>query len=347
MSKIAVIFDTNACRSRRDTQHLFGERQILNEIASRAVILVPKIVADELIQQNIEGTIENIEGLKRNTLLSELGFDNRILDTLDSNIHAQKIYENETITHRVVELQNLEKVFRKIESWSIAGNAPFNERTKDGKNNSDKGFKDAIVACTIDEIIAAKEFDTYYLACHDSRLKDYFKDNKNITCLTPKEILDELKKEFFDEYTLDRVKDELSWPSIVLKNDWININLDIVGQFDYEEYENLIIFDRTSKEIIEITDFLSIYDSNILNLSGSFSATHEAVAKITESINYYNQDELLNVKLGLTTNDQVYSIGSDDDVKALAKQIYDYFLYDLTGEEKEIFARYYNMREKS
>lgn len=347
MAKVAVIFDTNACHSRRETQSFFGYRPIMTEIASRAEILLPQVVVNELIQQNAEGTLENIEALKSNSLLTELGFDIKLLESVDGDKHAMKIYENEAIAHKVVRVEKPEEAYRKIEKWSVAGSPPFNERKKDGKNNSDKGIKDAIVACTVDEILAADKYDIYYLACRDTRLKDYFRDNKRIACLSPEEILDELKKEFFDEYTLARTKEELNWPSITLKDEWININSDIVGLFEYEEYEIAVIFDKASKEILETRDLLLIDRGEVLQISGSFSSTHDVVAKITDSLIYYSFDDLMKIRSALISNDQVYGIGTDDDIKALAEQIYRYFLYDLSQEDRKLFMSYYNIREES
>lgn len=346
MGKVAVIFDTNACHSKRETQVFFGDRATMQEIASRADILIPQIVIDELIQQNSEGTEQSADNLRKNPLLDVLGFDRSKVDSLDSVIHAKEIYDKENIQHTVVQISDTERAFQNLQRWSVVGSPPFNARNKDGKNNSDKGIKDALVACTVDEILGKNDYETYYLACIDSRLKEYYRDNKRISCLSPSEILDELKKEFFDEYTLDKTKKELDWPAIALVGDWININSDIVGLFSYEEYRTIVIFDKNSKEILESTDYLFVEDSNLLNTSGSFAATHDAVARISGSVAYYSYDDIQKIRKGLTTNDQVYGIGTDDDVKGLAKQIFDYISYDLSQEEMQIFEDYYNIRNE-
>src|SRR5690606_38395245 len=129
-------------------------------------------------------------------------------------------------------IQDKVKAFEKIRSWVVPGEPPFNQRKADGKNNSDKGLKDAIVACTIDELLAENEYDAYFLATGDGRLRDYYATNRKITCLIPKEILHELEREFFDEYTIDVIRNEIGSKSAVIKDSWLNINSDMVALFE-------------------------------------------------------------------------------------------------------------------
>lgn len=345
MSRVAVIFDTNSCHVDRKLQFFFGYRDILKDISTRATILMPKIVIDELIQQNTEGTRENIANLRDNSLLPLLGFDANILDSLVENEHAEKLYLGEDIVHEVIDIIDIKKAFEKIRNWSIAGRAPFNKRNDDGKNNSDKGIKDAIIACTIDEILELGSYNRYYLACNDGRLKEYYKDNSGIICLTPQEILNELKKEFFDAYTVDIIRNVLDQPHAELKDNWLNINGDVVGSFGYEEYTTFVVLDIISKEMLKISDVLFVPDVKKLTSSGSYASTHALVTEITDNIDYYRPPQLEEIKDTLIENSQIYSIGMDEDVKTLAAAIFKYFYNDFKEYEKKHFNVYYELRE--
>ena len=306
---------------------------------------MPQIVIDELIQQNIEGTNENIAKLKENPLLPTLDFDLSKLDEIIDYEHAKLLQLQETIPYEVIDISDIKKAYQKIRSWVIPGRAPFNKRSDSGKNNSDKGIKDALVACTIDEFLASSSYEKYYLACNDGRLKDYYKENRKISCIDPQSILDELKREFFDEYTIGVIRDALSLPRAKLKKNWFNINDDTVGQFEFEEYEELVILDASSKEIIKHSDILFLADIDKFAASGNFSNTHDSVSEIQDSLDYYSPEQLEKIKVVLMTNDQVYGIGKDDDVKALASAIFHYFQDQLTEEEKGRFNVYYELRE--
>ena len=306
---------------------------------------MPQVVIDELIQQNVEGTNESIAKLRENPLLPALGFDLSKLDGLIAHKHAKKLHLQEDLPYSVIEISDVVKAYEKIRTWVIPGDAPFNKRNDNGNNNSDKGLKDALVACTIDEFLALETYDTYYLASNDGRLKDYYKDNRQIVCLSQQDILEELKKEFFDEYTLDVIRTDIDVPKAMLKNNWLNMNFDVVGCFEHEEYLTLIVLDSASKEILKSSDVLSLGKITDLAASGGFAATHDAVAGIIDSLDYYSPEELEEIKTVLMTNDQVYGIGTDEDVKTLASAIFNYFLDRLDEEEKKRFDVYFELRE--
>jgi hypothetical protein len=345
MARTAVIFDTNSCHVDRTAQSFFGQHTILEEIASRATIIMPQVVIDELMQQNIEGTNESITALKSNPLLPVLDFDLSKLDEIIDHEHAKSLMLAEKVAHEIVDITDTNHAFVKIRAWVIPGRPPFNKRNADGKNNSDKGLKDALVACTVDEILKKSEYETYYLATGDGRLKDYYAGNRQITCLLPMEILDELKREFFDEYTIDVIRNAIGKKSATLKENWLNINSDVVALFEDAEYLTLVILDAESKEIVGTSDAALIGDSGSLASSGSYSTTHDVVTEIMGSLEYYAQKELVEIKDALTTNDQVYGIGTDEDIKALASAIYSFFQSQLTEDEKHRFDVYYNLKE--
>lgn len=344
MTKIAVIFDTNSCHVDRNAQSFFGQRAILEDISHRATLVMPQIVIDELIQQNIEGTVDNISKLKTNPLLPALGFKVSKLDQIIERDHAESLRTAEDLAHEVIDINDTKKAYEKIRTWVVPGSPPFNGRNSDGKKNSDKGLKDALVACTIDEILDAKTYDKYYLACNDGRLKEYYANSRQITCMAPAAILEELKQEFFDEYTVDVIRKEIDMQTATLKDNWLNINSDVVALFEYEEYETCVILDAVSKEIVSHSDILLLGKINSLTTSGGYSSTHEAVAEILGSIAYYSQEELGEIKDALMTNDQVYSIGTDEDVKTLASAIFNFFDGLLTEEEIKSFNVYYELK---
>lgn len=346
MSRAAVIFDTNSCRSIRTDQSFFGNRNILLDISSRATIILPQIVIDELIQQNAEGAKANINSLRNNTLLDVFEFDRQTLEQFDSYTHATSLLENEPIKYMVIDILNLKKAYEKIKEWAIKGKAPFNKRTEDGKNNSDKGFKDALIACSVDDFIKSKTFDKYYLVCDDGRLKEYYKDSRYLTCMDAASVLSDLDREFFDDYMLSVIRDTISMPKAELKESWTNIDSDVVGLFGYEEYETVVIVDSVSKEVISYADFLSVSGYDSFTSSGSFSITHSLTGDIVESLQFYKPADLEHIKSALVVNDQVYGIGTDEDVKTIAQKVFEYFKSDLTDQELEHFNVYYNIRDR-
>ncbi len=345
MSKIAVIFDTNSCYADRTQQAFFGRRDTLIKISQRATIYMPQIVIDELVQQKTEGIQENLNILKRNSLLPMLGFDTTALETVNEQEHVRKLQIMEDIPYQVIDIKDPVEAYKKIRKWVIPGNPPFNMRNSNGKNNSDKGIKDALIACTIDDFLKQKTYDVYYLACMDGRLKEYYKNRQEIICLSPDEIAKELSRVFFDDYTVGAIRNELEQPEAILRDNWVNRNTDVVSQFDYEEYSTLVLQDATSKEIIKTSDSLLIEDPSSLQASGSFSSTHNVVTRIHDSLDFYRQEELAAIKDAMMTNNQVYGIGLDEDVKSLALELFSFFIGQLDDKEKERFDVYYGLRE--
>lgn len=345
MSRVAVVFDTNSCYVDRTHQIFLGNKSLLKEISEHATLIIPQIVIDELIQQKIEGTTQNIKELRSNPLLPALGFDLARLDKVVETEHVNQLQVLEDLPYEVIDINDPVKTYSKIREWVIPGNPPFNKRTENGKNNSDKGLKDAFIACSIDELLDLDEYDKYYLACEDGRLKEYYKDNSRISCLKTDEILDLIKKEFFDEYTLDVVNNELEQLQVKYKNSFFNINSDVIGHFEGDENSLLIAFDASSKEIIGTIEKKSITHIDTLAASESYDRTHEVVAEITENIEYYSQSQLKEIKKALLTNDQIYAIGTDEDIKGLASRIFNFFNVSLSDDEKLSFAVYYGLRE--
>ena len=182
--KPKVFIDTNIINNRAPIGGLFGSRKRLKCFENDVDLILPQIVHDELMEHKRRAFEEEKKKL----------LDNKLIDQIDARKAAEElefcepcVLLDEDIIFSVEDVGDYEGFCKWARGLALHNEAPF-------ENASDKGFKDSIVAFTIDEYLIRNP-DTnrpVILVSADGRLGEYFQDrNDDVICVKN---LDELEK---------------------------------------------------------------------------------------------------------------------------------------------------------
>jgi hypothetical protein len=179
--------------------------------------------------------------------------------------------EDETIPFEVIDLKNND-VLPQIKELALNKKPPF-----EGKDNTDKGFKDALIYFSVLEYLQEIPNKNIFVCVKDGRLKEAFNKHHNIVVVENYEQFKQKSiSQFFDDYFIKKVNAELV--EVEIKKEhiiafWHNIdnNQNVLIKVEDEEY----IVEVDSVEIIN-TSQPKLYSSNIkeLVLSSNFGTTH-------------------------------------------------------------------------
>jgi PIN domain len=175
---VSIVLDTNVLFSKEQdfTKALFGERltEIIDEIESNDLyetvkVLIPQIVLDELLIQQIESYEETFNKIKHAKFHNfNIEYDN----DYESKTRELFLKKLEDIRHSLVKVailpypknESLESIIKR----AVQKKAPFEGKTKE----SDKGFKDVILWETLLEYKMEQATNTVILFSGDGRMCD-------------------------------------------------------------------------------------------------------------------------------------------------------------------------------
>ena len=100
---------------------------------------------------------------------------------------------------------------------------------------------------------------------------------------------------------------------------WLNYEGNIVAYFNDENLYLLI--DSTARE--PISSVGEDINEALISLEevNSFANAHIAVAEIDGAFDYYNLESIKQIARTLTSNNQIYNIGKDDDIAQFAAKV--------------------------
>ncbi len=205
------------------------------------------------------------------------------------------------------------------EELAIHKRAPF-----ESGENTDKGFKDALIYFSVLEYLQEIPNKNVFVCAKDGRLKEALNNHHNIIVIeTYEEFKQQSVSQFFDDYFIEKVNAELD-VEITKENIieyWHNIddNQNVLIKIEDEEH----IIEVDSGEIVS-TSKPELYSPNIeqLIISGNFETTHSTIEQLLPFINYFSDDEILNILDASFSNEQIKWIIEDDDVKEFIGTLY-------------------------
>jgi hypothetical protein len=180
---IKIVADTNALVGKNTFDTLFGNRTELEKILAipGSELVVPSIVIDELLNQKSTAfktaksrLTESSYYKKRvsSKVKAEIESDDTDLSSLRSDV---------SMPHTTIDLSDKATALDKIRRLATNYQAPFQVYSSDKKENSDKGFKDAYIALTIDEYLTQiSDGENIFLLTKDARLAEYFQGNTRV-----------------------------------------------------------------------------------------------------------------------------------------------------------------------
>lgn len=180
---IKIVADTNALVSKNTFDSLFGNRTELEKILAipGTELVIPSIVIDELLHQKSAAF-----NTAKSRLTDSPYYKKRVSDEIKASIESDDIdldtlRSDTSIPHTTIDITDKAVALDKIRQLATRYQAPFQVYSSDKKENSDKGFKDAYIALTIDEYLAEiSDSENIFLLTNDARLAEYFQGNSRV-----------------------------------------------------------------------------------------------------------------------------------------------------------------------
>lgn len=323
-----VIFDTNVVRN-PEINNFLGGREILERFTQDADIVIPDTVIQEIKRQKRSSLVSNKTKFLTNPFHKLIGVDEANTKSFDVEDYIQKLLDTETIPFETIDLKD-HSVLPLIKELAILKKAPF-----EAGDNTDKGFKDALIYFTILEYLQEIPNKYVFVFAKDARFKEALENHPNIIIINS---YDDFKKygisQFYDSYFIENINAVLGTTITKdnIKEYWFNINDNIALLIEFEGQEYVIETD--SGEIIDHCN-RNEYIEEIENLikSTRFVITHRAIAKLMPYINYLSDKEIARILNASLTNDDIRRIIADDDVKEFIGSLYDSKKEVLTDKE--------------
>lgn len=334
MAKPIVFVDTNAVDNRGSATTFLGGRGDLEKIAKRADIALPRVVYDELCK-HINGFLRGQrDSFKTNPHRHLLKIEDADIDEIDHASLVGKLATDETIAYEIMDLADELSAYREAYKHALEGSAPF-------EASGDKGFKDTLIAKTIDQFMRAHPDRKVFLWTSDGRLGDYFRDT-NVQIIKGFQDFDrEYSDDKMEEDSLmDRIWDYFDEEGVILSperrdpdDQWLNSEGDIVSLFqDADHGDVYLLVDATMREPVSYVVESIAEAIEDLEGVGSFQTAHDAIGEVDYVFAYCGMNHLKTVTQIMLTNDQIYGIGGDDDISQFAARLFG--ALDENGESK-------------
>lgn len=312
--KEKVIFDTNFLYNKKGTS-FFGNKDELERFAIEAEIIVPEIVLEEL-EAKYSRSFEQEKEKFFKTILPNMIEHNTNDVVIQSKIKS--LIDSETIVFQKIALTDF-SILPKMKKLAIEKLAPF-----EPGDGTDKGFKDAYIYFTILEFLQ-KSPDKYVFVCvKDQRFKTALNAHHNIIPIESyKEFKQKSISQFYDDYFIKKINTELD---IVITKDniieyWYNINdnQNVLIRTDDTDY----VLEVDSNEIVGSVK-KEHYQGIIQQLINSigFQRTHRSIAELSPFINYFSNEETLQILNASCNNKQIKWIIEDEEVKQFIGMLY-------------------------
>lgn len=313
-----VIFDTNVVRN-SEINNFLGGREILDRFVKDADIVIPDTVIQEIKRQKRSSLISNKTKFLSNPFHKLIGADEANTKSFDVEVYIQKLLDEETIKFETIDLKD-HSVLPLIKELAIHKKAPF-----EAGDNTDKGFKDALIYFTILEYLQEIPNKYVFVYAKDLRFKEALANHPNIIII---DSYDDFKRhsisQFHDYYFIEKINVELG---IEIEKEniieyWYNINENIVILIEFEG-GNFVI-ETDSGEIIN-SNYRSNYSTLIdeLIITGSFDQTDDLVDKLLSYVAFFNNEDILRILNASWKNNQIRWIIEKTQIKELIGPLYE------------------------
>lgn len=302
---VKIIADTNALLNKKSPDKLLGNRKELQKIIDTpdAELVIPAMVIDEIIFQKASMPRLAKQSLVDNAYYKRLPDDIRA--TAEANdLDEAKLRSDQSIPFTEIDIADEASAFNKIRKLVINHEAPFAKYNPGDKTNTDKGFKDACVAITIDEYLASIEDDRVIFVSSDGRLSEYFADNDRVVCVS-------------------------------------NVD-DAIGQIEPAATETVLEDNQPSATIKPLSQERLAIQTLLTDFrnTGSFAETHGLIPKL-ESVaksSKLTDDDYMDILASTVQNSQIAWLLGDEDVRGFILPIFKKYGNRLDVESYNIIA---------
>lgn len=314
--KEKVIFDTNTIRN-TDINNFFGGRKELEQFANDADIIIPYTVIEEIKRQKKVILKSKKDSFLSNPLHKIMGIDEDNTKAFDIEAYIQKLEDDETIVFEIIDLK-ANDVLPKIKELALLKKPPFVEA-----DDSDKGFKDALIYFSVLEYIQEIPNKYVFVCTKDNLLKRAFLAHSNIVVVESyTEFKEHSVSQFFDDYFIQKVNAEFGFEISKenIKEYWYNINDNKLVLIGLEDQEYIIETD--SGEIISTCNRSDFQIHKLIN-SSSFRMTHRSINELENYTHFFSNDEVKRILDASFMNEEIRRIISDNDVKEFIGILFD------------------------
>lgn len=298
--KEKVIFDTNSVHN-DDSISFFGNRNELKQFSKVADIVIPKIVIEELRRKKLKKLINKRRSFIDNPFHNLKGLNKEETKQYDIDTFIQGLLDSEEFEFSVIDLKD-NSVFDEIKDLALKKLPPFEK-----SDDTDKGFKDALIYFAIREYLDEIP-DKYIFVCvSDGRFKEALIQHPNIIVVKNYQDFKEKSiSQYYDDYFIQQVEKELS---IKITEDniiehWNNYddNQNVYIKTDDEEF----VVEVDSGEIVNSAN-KNQFSENLQALIGStsFNNTDVCVDELEQYKTLFSQEEINSLLAAAYDNTQI------------------------------------------
>lgn len=297
--QFVVFLDTNSVNG-TSFSSLFGNSENLSKLSKYATLVVPSIVLDELIEHKRRHFASKSTELKKNPLLSEMSLSGGKLDDLKFEDIELRVKSDESIPYTLWGLPQSHLFFDKLLSLAIRNEPPF-------EASSDKGFKDACIAFTVQDYIDEHaDGKCFILVTSDSRLEEYFGQYPHVKVV--RSVVDAIAACSRDT---------------VISDAFTPVTNECVGG---------AVADVTPADTVNSSLIEALCDS------ASFQMTHEAIQRLLPFRDRLTTGEAVKILQSAANNQQINWILADDDVANFIRPLFDKYSDQLTDDQYRSFV---------
>jgi hypothetical protein len=311
---VKIITDTNAVLNKKSPDQLLGSRKLLQKVVDMpdAELVVPAMVIDEIIFQKFSMLQLSKQSLIDNAYYKRLPINTR--QAIESNdLDEFKLRSDQSIPFIEIGITDDSGAFAKIHKLAVNHEAPFAKYNPGDKTNTDKGFKDACIAITVDEYLASIEDDRVIFVSSDGRLSEYFANNDRVVCVS-------------------NVDDAISQIEPATTETVL------------EDKRSNAIIKPLSQERLSIQALLTDFRN-----TGSFAETHGLIPKLEKVVksNKFTDDDYMDILASIVQNNQIAWLLGDEDVRGFILPIFTKYGDRLDIESYNIIAPGLDLESKT
>lgn len=284
-----VIVDTNLARNENSFSQLLGNRSQLESISSRARLLIPKVVVDEIVAQKRMAFQKELASLKRSGVLKLIGSPDIDFSSIAFDDIEHEIRNDQSIEYGILPLPPADFVLPMIYRWAMAHSAPFEEK-------NDKGFKDACIVASIEYYLQqAKPKEPVVLCTDDNRMLSYFKGRNDILAINDlgKAVESESRVTALPEHVDTGTCEAGTSASVTASSEISSLITELRNSTSFQATHGIIKKLNNRRQSISVSQELEILDAAISNQQVSWILKDDDVCDFIKPIFLRHKDDLV------------------------------------------------------
>lgn len=284
-----VIVDTNMARNENSFSLLLGNRSQLESISSRARLLIPEVVVDEIVAQKRMAFQKELALLKRSGVLKLIGSPDIDFSSIAFDDIEHEIRNDQSIEYGILPLPPADFALPMIYRWAMAHSAPFEEK-------NDKGFKDACIVASIEYYLQqTKPKEPVVLCTDDNRMLSYFKGRNDILAINDlgKAVESEPRATALPEHVDTGTCEAGTSASVTASSEISSLITELRNSTSFQATHGIIKKLNNHRQSFSVSQELEILDAAISNQQVSWILKDDDVCDFIKPIFLRHKDDLV------------------------------------------------------